>query len=57
VRDLNTFLPMSTPFTRKLILGLCASGPPYPIGADEATRMQSNRDLGRFLARVFARTR
>lgn len=55
VRDLNTHLPMSTPFTRKVILGLCASGPPYPIGADEATRAQSNRDMGRFLARVFGR--
>ncbi len=57
VRDLNTYLPMSTPFTRKVILGLCASGPPYPIGADEEVRLQSNRDLGRFLARVFAKPR
>jgi dienelactone hydrolase len=57
VRDLNTFLPMSTPFTRKVILGLCASGPPYPIGADEETRARSNRDMGAFLARVFARGR
>lgn len=57
VRDLNTLLPMSTPFLRKIILGLCASGPPYPIGADEAVRTQSNRDMGRFLARLFGRTR
>lgn len=55
VRDLNTFLAMSTPFARTLILGLCASGPPYPIGADEETRAKSNRDLGAFLARVFRR--
>ncbi len=55
VRDLNTFLPMTSPFTRKLILGLCASGPPYPIGSDEEVRAQSNRDLGRFLARAFGR--
>jgi dienelactone hydrolase len=55
VRDLNTFLPMSTPFLRKAILGLCASGPPYPIGADEEVRAKSNRDMGRFLARVFGR--
>jgi len=55
VRDLNTFLPMSTPFARKVILGLCASGPPYPIGADEEVRAQSNRDMGRFLARVFVK--
>ena len=27
----------------------------YAIGADEAVRAQSNRDLGRFLARVFSR--
>jgi dienelactone hydrolase len=57
VRDLNTYLPMSTPFTRKVILALCAVGPPYPIGADEEVRLQSNRDLGRFLARVFGRAR
>jgi dienelactone hydrolase len=57
VRDLNTLLPMSTPFLRKVILGLCASGPPYPIGADEAVRAQSNRDLGQFLARLFGRAR
>jgi dienelactone hydrolase len=57
VRDLNTLLPMSTPFTRKVILGLCASGPPYPIGADEATRARSNRDMGAFLAKVFSRPR
>ncbi len=55
VRDLNTYLPMSAPFLRKVILGLCAIGPPYPIGADEAVREKSNRDLGRFLARVFGR--
>ena len=52
VRDLNTLLPMSTPFTRKIILGLCANGPPYPIGSDEAVRAKSNRDVGAFLARV-----
>jgi len=55
VRDLNTFLPMSTPLLRTLILGLCASGPPYAIGADPATREKSNRDMGQFLARVFGR--
>jgi dienelactone hydrolase len=55
VRDLNTLLPMSTPFLRKVILGLCANGPPYPIGGDEAVRARSNRDLGRFLALIFRR--
>ncbi|MBN8871357.1 MAG: dienelactone hydrolase family protein [Rhodospirillales bacterium] len=54
VRDQRTLLPMSGPFLRKVILGLCTSGPPYPIGRDDAVRARSNRDFGRFLARVFA---
>ena len=54
VRDENTYLPMSGPFLRKIILGLCTHGPPYPIGRDDAVRAQSNRDFGRFLARVLA---
>lgn len=54
VRDENTFLPMSGPFMRKVILGLCTGSRPYPIGRDDAVRAQSNRDFGRFLARVFA---
>jgi dienelactone hydrolase len=53
VRDENTFLPMSGPFLRKLILGLCTSGRPYPIGRDDAVRAKSNRDFGIFLSRVF----
>jgi hypothetical protein len=28
--------------------------PPYPIGRSEQTVLLSNRDFGRFLARVFA---
>jgi len=54
VVDRRTGLRMSGPFTRKLILGLCTTSQPYPIGRDEAVRMQSNRDFGAFLARVFA---
>ncbi len=54
VTDTNTLLPMSGPFLRKIILGLCTGGRPYPIGADEAVRTQSNRDFSAFLARVFA---
>jgi dienelactone hydrolase len=54
VRDENTFLPMSGPFLRKIILGLCTSSRPYPIGRDDAVRAQSNRDFARFLSRVFA---
>ncbi len=53
VRDERTLLPMSGPFLRKLILGLCTQGRPYPIGRDERIRAMSNRDFGRFLARVF----
>ena len=53
VRDENTLLPMSGPFLRKIILGLCTSRRPYPIGRDDAVRADSNRDLGRFLLLVF----
>ncbi|MBV9775641.1 MAG: dienelactone hydrolase, partial [Acetobacteraceae bacterium] len=53
VRDENTHMPMSGPFLRKLILGLCVGSRPYPIGRDDAVRAQSNRDFGAFLARVF----
>ncbi len=54
VRDENTFLPMSGPFLRKIVLGLCTSAKPYPIGRDDAVRAKSNRDFGKFLSRVFA---
>jgi dienelactone hydrolase len=53
VRDLRTYLPMSGPFLRKIILGLCTGSRPYPIGRDDAVRAQSNRDFGAFLARVY----
>ncbi|MBO0711718.1 MAG: dienelactone hydrolase family protein [Acetobacteraceae bacterium] len=52
VRDARTAIPMSGPFLRKIILGLCTGSRPYPIGRDDAVRAQSNRDFGRFLARV-----
>jgi dienelactone hydrolase len=55
VRDLNTLLPMSNSVTRKIILAMCANGPPYPIGGDDAVRAKSNLDMGRFLARVLAK--
>ena len=54
VRDQNTGLPMSGPFLRKIILGLCTGSRPYPIGRDDAVRAESNRDFGKFLARIFA---
>jgi dienelactone hydrolase len=53
VRDQRTLLPMSGPFLRKIILGLCTGSRPYPIGRDDRIRELSNRDFGRFLARVF----
>ena len=53
VRDENTFLPMSGPFLRKIILGLCSEGQRYPIGRDDTVRAKSNRDFANFLARVF----
>ncbi|MBV9250574.1 MAG: dienelactone hydrolase family protein [Acetobacteraceae bacterium] len=52
VRDMRTLLPMNGPFLRKIILGLCVSSKPYPIGRDDAVRAQSNRDFGRFLMRA-----
>ncbi len=56
IRDDDTGLAMDSLLPRILILGLCVSGQPYPIGRDDAVRAQSNRDVGRFLARVFAST-
>ncbi len=40
VRDQNTGLPMSGPFLRKIILGLCTGSRPYPIGRDDAVRAE-----------------
>ena len=54
ITDDRTGLPMTGPFLRKLILGLCTTSDPYPIGRDEAVRARSNRDFGAFLDRVFA---
>lgn len=54
VQDENTHLPMSGPFLRKIILGLCTRGQPYPIGRDDAVRARSNHDFGAFLTRVFS---
>jgi dienelactone hydrolase len=53
VVDDHTGLPMSGPFWRKLILALCVSSKPYPIGRDDRMRAMSNRDWGRFLEAVF----
>jgi dienelactone hydrolase len=55
VRDERTRLPMSGPTLRRLILAACVEDRPYLIGADEAVRARSNRDLGRFLDGAFRR--
>lgn len=54
IRDRNTGFAVSGPLMRKLTLGLCVEDRPYPIGRDDSVRAQSNRDLGRFLAGLFA---
>ena len=52
VRDRWLLLPMSSVFTRKVILGLCADSEGYLIGRNDAVRAQSNRAMGEFLERV-----
>jgi dienelactone hydrolase len=53
VRDTLTLLPMSRPFLRKVILGVCSDADGYLIGRDDAIRDRSNRDVGAFLMRAF----
>jgi dienelactone hydrolase len=53
VWDERTKLPMTGPITRRLILLACVEDRPYLIGADDAVRARSNRELGRFLDGVF----
>jgi dienelactone hydrolase len=53
VRDKALWLPMSSVFFRRVILGLCADSDGYLIGRDDAVRARSNRDMGAFLERVF----
>lgn len=50
-------MPMTNSFTRKLILGLCAGSDGYLIGRDDKVRAKSNREMGRFLQRVFSEGR
>lgn len=56
VRDERTSLTMTGPFFRKVLLFLCVENRPYMIGADAEVRAQSNRELGRFLTRIFSRS-
>jgi dienelactone hydrolase len=53
VQDRSNGFVMTNQATRQLLLGLCVAEKPYPIGRDDAVRRQSNRDFGRFLARIF----
>lgn len=52
-RDTFTFLPMSGPFLRKLILGACVGRDGYLIGRDDKVRALSNGHVGAFLMRAF----
>ena len=54
-RDQLTYLPMTDPWLRRVILGLCVAGDGYMIGRDDKVRARSNRDVGRFLATAFTR--
>ena len=51
VYDENTWLPMTGPLTRKLILALCINGDGYLIQGDDEVRAKSNAAVGRFLTR------
>jgi hypothetical protein len=44
---------MSGPILRRAILAICVDDKPYMIGADDAVRARSNRDLGHFLDSIF----
>jgi len=52
VHDRSNGFVMSNPTMREMLLGMCVSDKPYPIGRDDAVREKSNRDFGRFLAQV-----
>jgi len=54
VSDARTYIPMTGPLSRKVILALCVDDGGYLIGRDEAVRSRSNDLVGRFLARVLA---
>ena len=53
IHDAGTGIVMSGPVTRRALLLLCVAGRPYPIGRDDAVRVKSNQDFGRFLQQVF----
>lgn len=55
VRDTITLLPMTGPFTRRLILAACSDTEGYLVGRDDAIRVKSDRDVGAFLQKAFER--
>ena len=54
VVDGRSGLPMTGPFLRKIILGLCSDSDGYLIGRDDAVRARAVADVARFLNGVFA---
>ncbi|BBK32841.1 dienelactone hydrolase [Stella humosa] len=57
VRTDGIGVPMTNPFTRKLMLALCVGSEGYLMGRDDAVRERSNQEVGNFLNSVFARPR
>ncbi|NKB48277.1 MAG: dienelactone hydrolase [Alphaproteobacteria bacterium] len=55
VRDSFTFLQMTGPISRRLILAACVDSDGYLIGRDDNVRAKSNRAVGDFLTRAFTR--
>ncbi len=55
VRDRFTFLHMTGPISRRLILAACVDSEGYLIGRDDSVRVKSNRAVGQFLTRAFTR--
>ncbi|MEM7119759.1 MAG: dienelactone hydrolase family protein [Pseudomonadota bacterium] len=53
VYDAGSWLPMSGPFMRKIILGLCSDPDGYLIGRDDEIRDRAIVDWTRFLNAVF----
>lgn len=49
VRGAGLPIPMTEPFLRKVMLGLCAADEGYLIGRSDAVRAKSNADLADFL--------
>ena len=57
VRATGLGVPMTNPFTRKLMLALCVGSEGYLLGRDDEVRLRSNREVAAFLNEVFQRPR